>query len=100
MASAGTNSKDNTLTLVLTGPSQVGKSTFVNDMVGKPVAPVGDGENGVSVNVALYEASSLTKDFLIFDTPGFFDNRGLVSLTDDRIKDMIEKAILQNSNRT
>ena len=76
MASSLTNSKDNTITLVPIGQTQVGKSAFINDMAGKLLAPVGSGESSITSDVAVYEFTSMTKDFIIFDTPGLSDSRG------------------------
>jgi GTPase Era involved in 16S rRNA processing len=95
-----TNSKDNTITLVPIGQTQVGKSTFVNDMAGKDLAPVGTCESSITSDVQVYEFISLTKDFIVFDTPGLSDSRGIVDLTDEDIKDKIELAMLQMSQET
>ena len=97
IASAKTNSKDNTITLVPIGQTQVGKTTFINDMAGKLLAPVGTCESSITSDVQVYEFTSLSKDFIVFDTPGLSDSRGIDALTDDDIKDKIELAMLQKS---
>ena len=97
MASALTNSKYNTLTMVPIGQTQVGKSTFINDMAGMPLAPVGSWESSITSDVEVYEFTSMTREFIVFDTPGLSDSRGLDDLTDEDIKDKIELAMLQMS---
>lgn len=85
----------NPKTMVLVGQSQTGKSTFINDMAGKYLAPTGTGEESITANVSMYNFKTMNQDFIVLDTPGLSDTRGNDGITDEKIKDQIEKAILQ-----
>jgi len=85
----------NPKTLVLVGQSQTGKSTFVNDMAGKYLAPTGTGDVSITANVSMYNFTTMNQDFIVLDTPGLSDTRGDDDITDDTIKNQIELAILQ-----
>ena len=69
-------------------------------MARKYLAPVGDGVGSLTSEVQVYEFTSMKKNFIVFDTPGFSDSRGLDNLTDEKIKDKIEKALLTKSKQT
>jgi len=85
----------NPKTMVLVGQSQTGKSTFINDMAGKYLAPTGTGEESITAKVSMYNFKTMNQDFIVLDTPGLSDTRGNDGITDEKIKDQIEKAILQ-----
>eukprot|EP00485_Elphidium_margaritaceum_P014939 CAMPEP_0202726058 /NCGR_PEP_ID=MMETSP1385-20130828/184418_1 /ASSEMBLY_ACC=CAM_ASM_000861 /TAXON_ID=933848 /ORGANISM="Elphidium margaritaceum" /LENGTH=368 /DNA_ID=CAMNT_0049392271 /DNA_START=34 /DNA_END=1140 /DNA_ORIENTATION=+ len=80
---------------LLTGESQTGKSTLVNCIAGKIVAPIGNG-NGYSVtqNTAVYDTSHQMQ---LMDSPGGLDTN---LRTDDEIQREIEYAITKKSSKT
>jgi hypothetical protein len=72
-------------------------------MAGKYLAQVGDGEASVTSEVQVYEfrvAYLYNKNFIVLDTPGLSDSKGLDNMRDDDIKSKIENAILKNAKKT
>ena len=65
--------KERRLSFLLTGRTGVGKSSTVNSLVGKEVAPVGDYE-ATTMSVETYNSDIDGIKFTVIDTPGLCDD--------------------------
>jgi len=65
--------KDRRLSFLLTGRTGVGKSSTVNSLIGKEVAPIGDYE-ATTMSVETYNADIDGIRFTVIDTPGLCDD--------------------------
>jgi len=84
-------------TLVLFGPSQAGKSSFINTLAGKSIAQSGIG-NGISTTSACNAYEVEIKGYgkvNIIDVPGLKDNRGS---SDELIQLQIYKHIISSGS--
>jgi predicted GTPase len=61
---------------LLIGTSGSGKSSLINYLAGKDLAPVGDGGDSCTTKNISYDITLLDKNLRIFDTQGFNDTGG------------------------
>jgi predicted GTPase len=62
---------------LLIGTSGSGKSSLINYLAGKPLAPVGDDGASCTKDNFFYETTLLNKKLRIFDTQGFNDTESV-----------------------
>jgi small GTP-binding protein len=68
-----TTAKNQTFTFLLVGRTGVGKSSTVNGLMGKDVAPVGDYE-ATTMTIETYQNNIGGVNFTLIDTPGLCDD--------------------------
>ena len=82
---------------IIVGPSQSGKSSFINAIAGKGVAEVGTGAgNSVTSKAQRYDVNQsplLNCNLILIDVPGFGDSR--LNISDEDILNMIKLKITE-----
>jgi predicted GTPase len=66
------------LNVLLIGASGSGKSSLINYLAGKPLAPVGHSGSSCTKENTFYEVTLLNRKIRIFDTQGFNDTVGFM----------------------
>lgn len=85
------NGKERPLVFLLAGRTGVGKSSTINSLIGKEVAPVGDYE-ATTMSVETYDSDVDGIKFTVIDTPGLCDDLEEVD-NDDKYLGMIKNKI-------
>ena len=86
---------------IIIGPSQTGKSSFVNMIAGNKIAEVGSG-NGISVTSGFQQyhiefSPLLLTSLILIDVQGFDDSK--VTTSNEEIKEMMQMAMLNNEEK-
>ncbi|OMJ71273.1 hypothetical protein SteCoe_30575 [Stentor coeruleus] len=88
--------------VLVSGGSQVGKSSTINTLIGRPVARVGGYGISETLHVTFYEADNSlslfpndpqTTKLILIDVPGFRDSH--LRISDDEISEIISKKIFE-----
>ncbi len=84
-------------TLLLIGPTRVGKDSFIRTVCGGEKANPGKVDTYMSTTkvVELYQCEVKSETWTIFNVPGFNDNT--LQLTDDDIKRKIQVFLIEHS---
>jgi len=61
------------------GKAGAGKSTLVNNLLDAPLAKIGEGTTG-TFNIDTYKLHKYGYEFIIYDTPGFFDEENNIDI--------------------